>query len=283
PVLLLAGGGVALFNLLVRDTSGDTGLPPLLGLTGLLPVVAGVVAVVLLWRPSPPAPAGRWGTRPLSGGPARLEPTTSAAEARRSDQLSYRPLARRARPGCQATRVLAGGRCSGTPAGAPVTVLRQARDGLPVGLHRPGHPRRAVGGPGHHTVAVEEEGAARGRARALVEDTVGTSRRAVRPEVGQQREGYPLLLGPGAQREHRVTGDRDDVRPRDRVRHQLADLAPAHPREREGQEDDELGPFPWPAQADGRAVGVGQVEDRRAVSDRDHARGAAARSSPRRR
>lgn len=59
PVLLLAGGGVALFNLLVRDTSGDTGLPPLLGLTGLLPVVAGVVAVVLLWRPSPPAPAGR--------------------------------------------------------------------------------------------------------------------------------------------------------------------------------------------------------------------------------
>ncbi len=57
PVLLLTGGGVALFNLVVRDTSGDTGLPALLGMTGLLPVLAGVVAVILLWRPSRTAPA----------------------------------------------------------------------------------------------------------------------------------------------------------------------------------------------------------------------------------
>ncbi|MPV37470.1 hypothetical protein GB881_10530 [Georgenia subflava] len=44
------GTSVALFNLLVRDTSGDTGLPPLLGWAGMLPCVAGLVAVVLLWR-----------------------------------------------------------------------------------------------------------------------------------------------------------------------------------------------------------------------------------------
>lgn len=56
---LVTGGGIALFNLVVRDTSGDTGLPPLLGLTGLLPAVAGVVAVTLLWRHSRSAPSGR--------------------------------------------------------------------------------------------------------------------------------------------------------------------------------------------------------------------------------
>ena len=43
------GAGVAVFNLLVRDTSGDTGLPPQLGWVGMLPVVAGVLAVALLW------------------------------------------------------------------------------------------------------------------------------------------------------------------------------------------------------------------------------------------
>lgn len=45
-----AGTAVALFDLLVTDTSGDTGLPPLLGGAGLLPCVAGLVAVVLQWR-----------------------------------------------------------------------------------------------------------------------------------------------------------------------------------------------------------------------------------------
>ena len=50
----VVGTGVALFDLLVRDTSGDTGLPPLLGWVGLLPCAAGLVAVALLWRrPAP--------------------------------------------------------------------------------------------------------------------------------------------------------------------------------------------------------------------------------------
>lgn len=44
------GTSVALFNLLVRDTSGDTGLPLLLGAVGLAPCIAGVFATVLLWR-----------------------------------------------------------------------------------------------------------------------------------------------------------------------------------------------------------------------------------------
>ncbi len=59
PAVFLAGGGVALFNLVVRDTSGDTGLPALLGTTGLLPAVAGAVAVALLWRRPRAAAAGR--------------------------------------------------------------------------------------------------------------------------------------------------------------------------------------------------------------------------------
>ncbi|GAA2378795.1 hypothetical protein GCM10010170_085030 [Dactylosporangium salmoneum] len=44
---------VALFNLLVRDTSGDTGLPPLLGWVGMAPCLAGLLAVVLLWSTRP--------------------------------------------------------------------------------------------------------------------------------------------------------------------------------------------------------------------------------------
>lgn len=48
--LLVAGTSVALFNLLIRDTSGDTGLPALLGWTGLLPSIAGLVVVIMLWR-----------------------------------------------------------------------------------------------------------------------------------------------------------------------------------------------------------------------------------------
>jgi hypothetical protein len=51
---LALGGSIALFNLFVRDTSGDTGLPPLLGLVGVLPSVAGLLAVTLLWRGSLP-------------------------------------------------------------------------------------------------------------------------------------------------------------------------------------------------------------------------------------
>lgn len=48
--LFVAGTGIALFNLTVRDTSGDTGLPALLGWAGILPCVAGLVLVITLWR-----------------------------------------------------------------------------------------------------------------------------------------------------------------------------------------------------------------------------------------
>ncbi|MFC7549707.1 hypothetical protein [Plantactinospora sp. GCM10030261] len=49
-VLFVLGAGVALFNLLVRDTSGDTGLPPLLGWVGMLPSLVGLVVLALMWR-----------------------------------------------------------------------------------------------------------------------------------------------------------------------------------------------------------------------------------------
>ncbi|AEG42987.1 hypothetical protein [Isoptericola variabilis] len=48
--LFVLGTAVALTLLLIRDTSGDTGLPPSLGWLGTLPAVAGLVAVGLLWR-----------------------------------------------------------------------------------------------------------------------------------------------------------------------------------------------------------------------------------------
>jgi hypothetical protein len=49
-VLFIIGTAVALTNLLIRDTSGITGLPPLLGWVGMLPCLPGLVAVTLLWR-----------------------------------------------------------------------------------------------------------------------------------------------------------------------------------------------------------------------------------------
>jgi hypothetical protein len=48
--LLAVATSIALVDLLVRDTSGDTGLPPLLGWIGLLPCLAGLVAVTLLFK-----------------------------------------------------------------------------------------------------------------------------------------------------------------------------------------------------------------------------------------
>ena len=51
-VMFALGTGIALIDLLVRDTSGDTGLPPLLGWAGMLPCLAGLLAVALLWRRS---------------------------------------------------------------------------------------------------------------------------------------------------------------------------------------------------------------------------------------
>ena len=46
------GTGIAVIDLLIKDTSGDTGLPPLLGWAGMLPCLAGLLAVTLLWRRS---------------------------------------------------------------------------------------------------------------------------------------------------------------------------------------------------------------------------------------
>ncbi|MGW1060614.1 hypothetical protein [Micromonospora rubida] len=42
---------IALFNGLVRDTSGDTGLPPQLGWLGVVPCLVGILAVALMWVP----------------------------------------------------------------------------------------------------------------------------------------------------------------------------------------------------------------------------------------
>lgn len=49
-VLFILGSGIGLAGLLTKDTSGATGLPPELGWAGMIPCLAGVVAVVLLWR-----------------------------------------------------------------------------------------------------------------------------------------------------------------------------------------------------------------------------------------
>jgi hypothetical protein len=46
------GTAIAVIDLLIKDTSGDTGLPPLLGWAGILPCLAGLLAVTLLWRRS---------------------------------------------------------------------------------------------------------------------------------------------------------------------------------------------------------------------------------------
>jgi hypothetical protein len=48
--LFIVGTAVALADLLIRDTSGDTGLPFLLGWAGMLPSLPGLIAVTLLWR-----------------------------------------------------------------------------------------------------------------------------------------------------------------------------------------------------------------------------------------
>ena len=41
---------VAVTDLLIKDTSGDTGLPHVLGWVGILPCLPGLLAVALLWR-----------------------------------------------------------------------------------------------------------------------------------------------------------------------------------------------------------------------------------------
>lgn len=51
-VMFILGTLVALTALLVKDTSGDSGLAPLLGWIGILPCLAGLGTVTLLWRRS---------------------------------------------------------------------------------------------------------------------------------------------------------------------------------------------------------------------------------------
>jgi hypothetical protein len=48
--LFVAGTVTALTGLLTPDTSGEVGLAPLLGWIGVLPCIAGLTAVVRLWR-----------------------------------------------------------------------------------------------------------------------------------------------------------------------------------------------------------------------------------------
>lgn len=48
--VFVAAVAVALSGLAITDTSGDVGLAPLLGWVGVLPCVAGLAAVALLWR-----------------------------------------------------------------------------------------------------------------------------------------------------------------------------------------------------------------------------------------
>ncbi len=48
--VFVLGTGTALTALFIRDTSGDTGLAPVLGLIGLLPCLAGLAVVILLLR-----------------------------------------------------------------------------------------------------------------------------------------------------------------------------------------------------------------------------------------
>ncbi|NUT06495.1 MAG: hypothetical protein HOV76_23755 [Hamadaea sp.] len=52
-VMFLIGASLGLTGLLTRDTSGDTGLPATLGLVGMVPTVAGLVAIALLWSSKP--------------------------------------------------------------------------------------------------------------------------------------------------------------------------------------------------------------------------------------
>ncbi|MBC2866415.1 hypothetical protein H1R13_15955 [Streptomyces mexicanus] len=49
-VMFVLGAGVGLAGLLTKDTSGATGLPPELGWAGMMPCLAGVLAVTSLWR-----------------------------------------------------------------------------------------------------------------------------------------------------------------------------------------------------------------------------------------
>jgi hypothetical protein len=58
-MMFLLGTGIALTDLLVKDTSGETGLPAALGWVGILPCLPGLLAITLLWRRQWPVRAPR--------------------------------------------------------------------------------------------------------------------------------------------------------------------------------------------------------------------------------
>ncbi len=57
-VMFALGASVGLIGLLTKDTSGATGLPPVLGWVGMVPCLAGLLAIALLWRRADQADAG---------------------------------------------------------------------------------------------------------------------------------------------------------------------------------------------------------------------------------
>src|SRR5690606_29462798 len=65
--------------------------------------------------------------------------------------------------------------------------------------------------PAHDAGRIDQEGPADRTASFLVEDTVRPGHLAVRPEVRQQAERQPLVLGEHPEREHRVARDRQDL------------------------------------------------------------------------
>jgi hypothetical protein len=84
-VMFLTGTSSALAALLIKDSSGDYGLAPLLGWINLLPPVAGVMAVLMLWAAPPALPGVGWKEpRPGSGRrTARKRPDPTSDRSRR--------------------------------------------------------------------------------------------------------------------------------------------------------------------------------------------------------
>jgi hypothetical protein len=80
-VLFVLATSVALAALLAKDTSGETSLAPALGLIGIIPCIAGLAAVITLWR-----------------GVARRNDRLFPS-ARRPVKLTLDPMVRRAIPG----------------------------------------------------------------------------------------------------------------------------------------------------------------------------------------
>lgn len=66
-VMFLLGSGVALTNLFVNESSGERALPASLGVVGVVPAVAGLVAVALVWKASASVTHGGDESTPRAG------------------------------------------------------------------------------------------------------------------------------------------------------------------------------------------------------------------------